>query len=96
MTGATQLAGIGQPDHKLCAYWVALRDTIRRKAVRVRNGTLRQDKYDAWVIAASLRYGAHAASCKHPQHTNPIWGYDASRRGRTAASQRGDYTRVLR
>lgn len=96
MTGSAQLAGIGQPDSRLCEYWIALRDTIRRKAARVSIGTLRPDRYTEWVLAASARYAAHAASCDHPQHDNPSYGYDASRRGRTAASQRGDYTRALR
>ena len=96
MTGMKQLAGIGIPDHKLCDYWVALRDTIQRKAKRVRNGTMRADKYSDWMLTASARYQAHAATCPHPQHTNPSYGYDAARRGRTTASKTGDFTRTLR
>ena len=96
MTGATQLAGIGQPDSRLCEYWVALRNEIRSRSARAIGSPARLREYTEWVLGASLRYGAHAASCPHPQHTNPSYGYDASRRGRTAASQVGDHTRILR
>lgn len=96
MTGSRDLAGISQPDHKLCKYWVTMREAIRHKAAQVRYGTLRPDEYASWALAASSDYAAHVTKCSHPQHANPSYGYDSARRGLTAVARSGNYTRKYR
>ena len=80
MTNSRDISGIGQPDTKLCATWVQLRDILRGQLTKLHAGSITQLQYDLSSMDISRRYGAHRLECDHPQHFNTSFGWNSSRR----------------